>query len=66
MAEDAARRVRAAVREIAAELVVLYRQRLATPGHAFPDDTPWQREVEEAFPYEETPDQLAAIEAVKA
>jgi len=59
-------RVRAAVREIAAELVVLYRQRLATPGHAFPGDTPWQREIEEAFPYEETPDQLAAIDAVKA
>jgi transcription-repair coupling factor (superfamily II helicase) len=59
-------RVRAAVREIAAELVVLYRQRLATPGHAFPEDTPWQREIEEAFPYEETPDQLGAIDAVKA
>jgi transcription-repair coupling factor (superfamily II helicase) len=58
-------RVRSAVQEIAEELVVLYRQRLATPGHAFPPDTPWQHEVEEAFPYEETPDQLRAIEEVK-
>jgi transcription-repair coupling factor (superfamily II helicase) len=58
-------RVRSAVREIAEELVVLYRQRLATPGHAFALDTPWQREVEEAFPFEETPDQLQAIHDVK-
>jgi transcription-repair coupling factor (superfamily II helicase) len=58
-------KVRRAVQEIAEELVVLYRQRLATPGHAFPPDTPWQHEVEEAFPYEETPDQLRAIEDVK-
>ena len=58
-------RVRSAVREIAEELVVLYRQRLATPGHAFAPDTPWQHEVEEAFPYEETPDQLQAIDDVK-
>ena len=55
-----------AVREIAEELVVLYRQRLATPGHAFAPDTPWQHEIEEAFPYEETPDQLQAIDEVKA
>src|SRR5262249_164401 len=58
-------RVRAATREIAQELVVLYRRRLATPGFAFSEDTPWQREVEDAFPYEETPDQQAAIDAVK-
>jgi len=58
--------VRSAVREIAAELVVLYRKRLATPGYAFSPDTPWQHELEEAFPYEETPDQLAAITEVKA
>ncbi len=59
-------RVRSAVREIAQELVVLYRRRLATPGHAFSPDTPWQREIEEAFPYEETPDQAQAIADVKA
>jgi transcription-repair coupling factor (superfamily II helicase) len=58
-------RVRAATREIAQELVVLYRRRLASPGHAFPPDTPWQHEIEEVFPFEETPDQLRAIEDVK-
>jgi transcription-repair coupling factor (superfamily II helicase) len=63
--EKSKARVRAATREIAQELVVLYRRRLATPGFAFSPDTPWQREVEEAFPYEETPDQQAAIDAVK-
>ena len=63
--EKSKARVRAAVREIAQELVVLYRRRLASPGHAFPPDTPWQREVEEAFPYEETPDQAKAIDEVK-
>ena len=58
-------KVQSAVREIAAELVILYRKRLATPGFAFSPDTPWQRELEDAFPYEETPDQLKAIEEVK-
>ena len=59
-------KVQSAVRDIAAELVILYRKRLATPGFAFSADTPWQRELEDAFPYEETPDQLKAIEDVKA
>ncbi len=59
-------RVRKAVREIAQELVVLYRKRLATSGFAFSPDTPWQREIEGVFPYEETPDQLRAINEVKA
>ncbi|HEX9258460.1 MAG TPA: DEAD/DEAH box helicase, partial [Acidimicrobiales bacterium] len=59
-------RVRAAVREIAQELVVLYQRRINARGHAFSPDTPWQHEVEEAFPFEETPDQQAAIDAVKA
>src|SRR4051812_38681316 len=59
-------RVRAAVRQIAQELVVLYRRRVTSEGHAFAQDTPWQREVEEAFPYQETPDQLTAIADVKA
>jgi transcription-repair coupling factor (superfamily II helicase) len=58
-------RVKAAVREIAQELVVLYQRRVTSPGHAFPPDTPWQREMEEAFPYVETPDQLKAIADVK-
>src|SRR5206468_4991707 len=59
-------RVRAADRQIAQELVVLYRRRVTTEGHAFAPDTPWQHEVEEAFPYQETPDQLKAIVDVKA
>ena len=59
-------RVRAEVVEIAQELVVLYQKRVNTPGHAFAPDTPWQREMEEAFPYELTPDQATAVADVKA
>ncbi|MDP9020173.1 MAG: transcription-repair coupling factor, partial [Actinomycetota bacterium] len=59
-------RARAATREIAQELVALYQQRARTPGHAYPPDTPWQRELEGAFPYKETPDQERAIAEVKA
>jgi transcription-repair coupling factor (superfamily II helicase) len=59
-------RARKAVREIAAELVRLYSARMASPGYAFGPDTPWQRELEDAFPYVETPDQLACIDEVKA
>jgi len=59
-------RVRAAVRQIAQELVVLYRRRVTSEGHAFAPDTPWQHEIEESFPYQETPDQLTAIADVKA
>jgi transcription-repair coupling factor (superfamily II helicase) len=58
-------RARKAVREIAAELIRLYSVRVSSPGHAFGLDTPWQRELEDAFPYAETPDQLAAIDEVK-
>ncbi|MFN2561394.1 MAG: transcription-repair coupling factor [Jatrophihabitans sp.] len=59
-------RARKAVREIAAELIRLYSARMATKGHAFGPDTPWQRELEDAFAYVETPDQLGAIDEVKA
>ncbi|WP_052462197.1 transcription-repair coupling factor [Nigerium massiliense] len=59
-------RARKAVREIAAELIKLYAARQATKGHAFGVDTVWQRELEDAFTYVETPDQLAAITEVKA
>jgi transcription-repair coupling factor (superfamily II helicase) len=59
-------KVRRAVQEIAQELVVLYRRRLASPGFAFNPDSPWQHEMEDSFPFEETPDQLAAIDATKA
>ncbi|HEY3737434.1 MAG TPA: transcription-repair coupling factor [Jatrophihabitans sp.] len=58
-------RARKAVKEIAAELIRLYSARMATKGHAFAPDTPWQRELEDAFAYVETPDQLAAIDDVK-
>jgi transcription-repair coupling factor (superfamily II helicase) len=59
-------RVRSVVAEIAQELVVLYQARVTTIGHAFAADTPWQREMEQAFPFQETPDQLQAIDDVKA
>ncbi len=59
-------RARKAVREIAAELIKLYAARQASKGHAFGADTVWQRELEDAFSYVETPDQLAAITEVKA
>ncbi|KAE8764875.1 transcription-repair coupling factor [Georgenia thermotolerans] len=55
-----------AVKKIAAELIRLYAARMATTGHAFGPDTPWQRELEEAFPHTETPDQLVTIDEVKA
>uniref|UniRef100_UPI00037DF4BD transcription-repair coupling factor n=1 Tax=Nocardiopsis lucentensis TaxID=53441 RepID=UPI00037DF4BD len=58
-------RARKVVREIAGDLIRLYSARQASPGHAFGPDTPWQRELEDAFPYVETPDQLAAIDEVK-
>lgn len=58
-------RARKAVKEIAGELIRLYSARMATAGHAFGPDTPWQRELEDAFAYVETPDQLATIDEVK-
>ncbi len=59
-------KARKAVKQIAGELIRLYSARMATPGHAFGPDTVWQRELEDAFPFQETPDQLAAIDEVKA
>ncbi|WP_329322538.1 MULTISPECIES: transcription-repair coupling factor [unclassified Streptomyces] len=58
-------RAKKAVKEIAADLIKLYSARMAAPGHAFGSDTPWQRELEDAFPYAETPDQLTTIAEVK-
>ncbi|WAX79646.1 transcription-repair coupling factor [Streptomyces sp. KMM 9044] len=58
-------RAKKAVKEIAADLIKLYSARMAAPGHAFGGDTPWQRELEDAFPYAETPDQLTTIAEVK-
>ncbi|MCP5526632.1 MAG: transcription-repair coupling factor [Verrucomicrobiales bacterium] len=54
-----------AVRDLAADLLSLQAARSSQSGHAFPPDVPWQREFESAFIYEETPDQLTAIEAAK-
>nr|WP_230206466.1 transcription-repair coupling factor [Microbacterium gorillae] len=59
-------RARKAVRDIAVELVKLYSARMAAKGHSFGPDTPWQRELEEAFPFAETPDQLQTIDEIKA
>ncbi|HEX6871727.1 MAG TPA: transcription-repair coupling factor, partial [Micromonosporaceae bacterium] len=63
--QKAKARARKAVREIAAQLIQLYAARQHAKGHAFGPDSPWQRELEDAFPYTETPDQLSAIEEVK-
>ena len=60
------RRVRKAMRDMAAELLRLYAERKALAGHGFSGESPWQREFEEAFEYEETPDQAAAIADVAA
>ncbi|HVB10084.1 MAG TPA: transcription-repair coupling factor [Bacillota bacterium] len=59
-------RVKESVRAMAEELIELYAAREGTPGHAFPPDTPWQLEFEDAFPFEETPDQLQATAEIKA
>jgi len=59
------RRVKDATREMAASLLALYATRASVPGHAFGPDTPWQQEMEAAFPFRETPHQLKAIEEVK-
>ncbi len=59
-------KVQSAVEEIAQELVVLYQTRMSSKGHVFPPDTPWQTELETSFPFQETPDQLAAIADIKS
>ncbi|MDX6326544.1 MAG: hypothetical protein QOK15_2898, partial [Nocardioidaceae bacterium] len=58
-------RAKKAVRQIAAELIKLYAARQATRGHQFGPDSPWQRELEDAFPFVETPDQLTTVDEVK-
>jgi len=63
--QNAKRKARKAVKQIAAELIQLYAARMAAPGFAFSPDTPWQRDLEEAFPYVETTDQLSTIDEVK-
>ncbi|MGD0841016.1 MAG: transcription-repair coupling factor [Candidatus Acidiferrales bacterium] len=58
-------RVKKSLEEMADKLLELYAERQAAPGHAFPPDSAWQREFEEAFEFEETPDQVTAITDVK-
>ena len=58
-------RVKSEVRQIAQELVLLYQQRVTAQGHSFAQDTPWQAEMEDAFPFVETPDQRTAIDDIK-
>jgi transcription-repair coupling factor (superfamily II helicase) len=58
-------RVRKSVGDLAKQLLTLYAERKAVPGHAFPPDTTWQKEMEDAFEFDETPDQAKAIEDVK-
>ena len=58
-------KTRASVKKLAFDLVKLYGERMNRKGHAFSPDTPWQRTMEESFPYRETPDQLACIEEIK-
>ncbi|MFW0797679.1 transcription-repair coupling factor [Gordonia sp. CPCC 205515] len=64
--QNTKRKARKAVREIAGELVQLYAARHAAPGYAFSPDTPWQREMEDAFDFTETMDQLTVIAEVKS
>lgn len=58
-------KVRSSVKDMTAELLALYAEREQQPGFAFSPDTSWQREFEDSFPYEETPDQLASAEEIK-
>ncbi|MCH2416168.1 MAG: transcription-repair coupling factor [Acidimicrobiales bacterium] len=58
-------RVKSAISEIASDLVELYKKRINSEGRAFAKDSPWQSELEQSFPFQETPDQLRAIEEVK-
>ena len=64
--EQAKKRTRKAVRDIAEDLVKLYAARQASPGFAFSADSPWQREMEDSFIYEDTPDQEQASSDVKS
>lgn len=59
------KRAKESVQEMAEGLIKLYAEREAVVGFAFPEDTPWQRDLENSFPYQETPDQIQAITAVK-
>ena len=63
--ENRKSRVRKSISDMAEKLLALYAERKTAPGHAFPPDSNWQREFEDAFEFQETPDQIRAIEDVK-
>jgi transcription-repair coupling factor (superfamily II helicase) len=64
--ERTKRKVKRAMQDMAEELLALYAARAAAEGHAFPSDTPWQKEFEDAFPFPLTPDQDRAVRDAKA
>ncbi len=59
-------KARKSTKQLAFDLVDVYTRRASTQGYRYREDTPWQHEMEESFPYQETPDQLAAIADIKA
>ena len=64
--QKAKAKARKSINEIAQDLVKLYAARATLKGHSFGKDTEWQRQFEDEFPYEETPDQLASLEEIKS
>ena len=64
--EKTKKKAKAAAKELAEGLIQLYAQRKRLPGYAFAGDSPWQREFEDSFPYEETDDQLRCVDEIKA
>src|SRR5256885_1011648 len=63
--DRAKRKVRESVEEVARDLLDLYSKRQLVEGHAFSEDGPWQHELEQSFPYDETPDQVRVLEEIK-
>ena len=64
--QKAKAKARKSINEIAQDLVKLYAARATLKGHSFGKDTEWQRQFEDEFPYEETPDQLASLDEIKS
>src|SRR5258708_6567595 len=64
--DRAKRKVRESVEEVARDLLELYSKRQLVAGHAFSEDGPWQQELEQSFPYDETPDQIRVMQEIKA
>ena len=58
-------KVKKSIKKLAVDLVKLYAKRSELTGYAYPEDSPWQRELEDSFPYQATPDQLKAVKDVK-